>query len=451
MPPPEWLRLGTCCRSCGVLDLRQVVEDHAEVERALRRRGPAAVEGLTRVLELAARRGAVIQRLEALRAQKNDANQAMAKLPKDSDEFRARRDALKEIAREAKALEEEERAVESELAEALPRIPNLPSAQTPDGTGSEANPVARTWGQAPKFDFKPKDHVEIGEKLGILDFERAAKLSGARFVVLKGGAARLERALMMFMLDLHTREHGYLEVWPPALVRAEALRGTGQLPKFAADLFRVEPGGDPAAQPEREELYLIPTAEVPVTNLHADEILEAEQLPLKYVAYTPCFRSEAGSYGKDTRGMIRQHQFDKVELVRFEEPEHAPAALLELTGHAEAVLARLGLHYRVVELCAGDLGFSARRCFDLEVWLPGQNAFREISSCSWFGDYQARRAKIRCRAQGGKPRLLHTLNGSGLAIGRTLVAILEQYQQADGSVRVPEALAPYMGGIDVLR
>jgi seryl-tRNA synthetase len=433
------------------LDLHQITDHLAQVERALRRRGPDAVAGLARVTDLAGRRSEVIHRLEALRHQKNEANQAMSKLPKDSGEFRERRDALKEIAREAKTLEDEERAIEKELTEALSGIPNVPSDETPDGTGTEANPCVRTWGEAPKFDFTPRDHVAIGEGLGILDFARAAKTSGARFVVLRGAGAALERALMMFMLDLHTREHGYLEVWPPALVRAEALRGTGQLPKFAADLFRVEPGGDAAGVPDREDLYLIPTAEVPVTNLHADEILDADRLPLKYVAYTPCFRSEAGNYGKDTRGMIRQHQFDKVELVRFEEPEHAPRALLELTSHAEAVLARLGLHHRVVELCAGDLGFSARRCFDLEVWLPGQDAYREISSCSWFGDFQARRAKIRVRAPGGKPRLLHTLNGSGVAIGRTLVAILEQGQQADGSVRLPEALAPYMGGIDVLR
>jgi seryl-tRNA synthetase len=317
----------------------------------------------------------------------------------------------------------------------------------------------RSWGEKPALGDDAKDHIELGTSLGILDFERAAKLSGSRFVVLKGAGARLERALLSFMLDLHGDEHGYTEVWPPALVLDSALRGTGQLPKFAADVFRIASDWDEDddGQTERRDLYLIPTAEVPVTNLHAGEIIEAVELPIRYCAYTPCFRSEAGSHGRDTRGMIRQHQFDKVELVRFEHPDRAEAAHEELTGHAEAVMQKLGLHYRVVELCAGDLGFAAKRCFDLEVWLPGQQAYREISSCSWFGDFQARRAKIRFRPEqtpGGKgkakPQMLHTLNGSGLAIGRCLIAILEQYQQPDGSVRVPEALQPYMGGMQVI-
>jgi seryl-tRNA synthetase len=336
-------------------------------------------------------------------------------------------------------------------------VPNVPAARVPDGTSDGDNAFVRAHGEKPSFAFAAKDHVELGSKLGLLDLPRAVKISGARFVVLRGPGARLTRALMSFMLDLHTREHGYTEVWPPALVKDTSMRGTGQLPKFAAEAFRIASDWDDSAdrqgdESERHDLYLIPTAEVPLTNLHADEIIEAGELPIKYCAYTPCFRSEAGSYGKDTRGMIRVHQFDKVELVRFETPDRGEAALEQLVGEAETVLQRLGLHYRVMELCAGDLGASARRGYDLEVWLPGQNAYREISSCSWFADYQARRAKIRFRpAQGEKPRLLHTLNGSGLPLGRTLVAILEQYQQADGSVKVPGALVPYMGGLEVIR
>jgi seryl-tRNA synthetase len=381
----------------------------------------------------------------------------MAKLDKQSDEFRARRDALKAIAQESKPLEAELREAEAELEQALLLVPNMPSARTPNGHGDQDNVLVRAHGEKPRLDFKPREHDEIGAALGIIDLERARKISGTRFVVLKAAGARLTRALMAFMLDLHAREHGYTEIWPPALVMDTAMRGTGQLPKFASDSFRIASDWDDSAdrktgEGEKHDLYLIPTAEVPVTNLHADEILEAEQLPIKYCAYTPCFRSEAGSYGKDTRGMIRLHQFDKVELVRFEHPDHAEAGFHELVKHAEAVLQKLELHYRVMELCAGDLGNSAQLGFDLEVWLPGQNAYREISSCSWFGDYQARRAKIRFRPQKGeKPRMLHTLNGSGLPLGRTLVAILEQYQQADGSVRVPRALVPYMGGLEVIR
>jgi seryl-tRNA synthetase len=291
--------------------------------------------------------------------------------------------------------------------------------------------------------------VALGERLGILDFERGTKLSGARFVVLHGLGARLERGLMQFMMDIHADEHGYQEVWVPALVKDSALRGTGNLPKFAKDLFRIAKDAEWEAESDASghELYLIPTAEVPVTNLHADEILEADTLPRAYCAYTPCFRSEAGAHGRDTRGMIRQHQFDKVELVRFVTPEQAEAEHEKLTAHAEEILKRLGLHYRVVQLCAGDMGFGSQKTYDLEVWIPSQNTFREISSCSWFGDFQARRMKARYRpAPKQKPRLLHTLNGSGLAIGRTLVALLENYQQADGSVIIPEALRPYVGG-----
>jgi seryl-tRNA synthetase len=445
-----------------MLDLKAVVDDLDGVRAALARRGPAHAEALGPVAALAARRSEVIQKLEALRKQKNEANEAMAKLDKGSDEFTARRASLKEIAQQSKALEAESRQVEARLGEALMSIPNLPAPNVPDGHDESSNVQLRSWGEKPGLGDGAKDHIELGTALGILDFERAAKLSGSRFVVLKGAGARLERALLSFMLDLHGDAHGYTEVWPPALVLDSAMRGTGQLPKFAGDSFRIAADweGDEDAedgQTERRNLYLIPTAEVPVTNLHADEIIEAGELPIRYCAYTPCFRSEAGSHGRDTRGMIRQHQFDKVELVRFEHPDRAEAAHEELTAHAEAVMQKLGLHYRVVELCAGDLGFAAKRCFDLEVWLPGQQAYREISSCSWFGDFQARRARIRFRpeaTEGGKgknkPQMLHTLNGSGLAIGRCLIAILEQYQQPDGSVRVPEALQPYMGGMQVI-
>jgi seryl-tRNA synthetase len=426
-----------------MLDPRTVA-DHLEVVRsALARRSPhaaAALDPLARVIE---ERRALVGQTETLQARRNAANQEMSALAKGPDRtaFAARRDELKLLASDIKTLEARRSALEAELEEQLLTVPNLPHPSVPDGAGADDNPVRRTWGTPPSFDFEPRPHWDVGSRLGILDFERAAKLSGARFAVLWGLGARLERALITFMLDLHTREHGYTEVYPPFLVRAEALRGTGQLPKFEADLFkthRTDPE-DPSA------LYLIPTAEVPVTNLHADEILETE-LPRSYVAYTPCFRSEAGSYGKDVRGLIRQHQFDKVELVRFVAPERSLERLEELTSHAEAVLQRLGLHYRVVELCAGDLGFSAAKTYDLELWLPSQATYREISSCSCFTDYQARRARIRYRpAPGQKPRLVHTLNGSALAVGRTLVAILDQCQQADGSVVVPEALRESMG------
>ena len=448
-----------------MLDLRYVVENLEAVRAQLARRGAGAAASLDGIAELSHRRVEVIKQLEALRQEKNAANDAMAKADKKSEEFAQKREAMKRVSAESKALELDLREIESAIEDALLGVPNLPSDKTPDGKSEHDNVVVRVHGEQPKLAFEPKEHDELGLGLGIVDFERAAKLSGARFSVLVGAGARFERALMAFMLDLHSAQHGYTEIWTPALVLGSALRGTGQLPKFAADLFKLAsfegesrnaagavetavPDPDKDKAPPRE-LYLIPTAEVTVTNYHADEILDADQLPLKYCAYTPCFRSEAGSYGKDTRGMIRQHQFDKVELVRFEAPENAEAAHEELTQNAEAVLQKLGLHYRVVELCAGDIGFGAKRCYDIEVWLPGQNAYREISSCSWFGDYQARRAKIRYRPnKGDKPKLVHTLNGSGLAIGRTLVAILEQYQEADGSVRVPQALVPYMGGLE---
>jgi seryl-tRNA synthetase len=366
----------------------------------------------------------------------------MAKADKKSPEFAERRDELKRLSGEIKELDKQLAEVDGQIQQLLAVVPNLPDPSVPDGKGAEDNPVVRTWGEERSYAFSPKPHWEIGTALGILDFERAAKLSGARFTVLFGAAARLERALIHFMLDLHTREQGYTEVLPPFLVKDSALYGTGQLPKFEEDLFKTR-----KSDPDRAfDLYLIPTAEVPVTNLHADEILDAESLPIAYAAYTPCFRSEAGSHGADVRGLIRQHQFDKVELVRFCTPDASDRELELLTGHAEQVLERLGLRYRRVALCAGDLGFGSRKTYDLEVWLPGQNAFREISSCSNYGDFQARRAQIRYRpAPKAKPMLAHTLNGSALAVGRTMIAIFEQYQQADGSVVVPEPLRPLMG------
>ncbi|MBK7578720.1 MAG: serine--tRNA ligase [Myxococcales bacterium] len=427
-----------------MLDGRWVADHLTDARAGLARRSAETASLLDTAGSVFERRRVLIGKTEALQAKRNAANEQMSKLAKGGDktEFAARRDELRTLSAEIKTLEDELTAVERDVEERMLSIPNLPHSSTPDGAGEAENPVRRSWGEKPSYDFEPKPHWEIGAALGILDFERAAKLSGARFSVLWGLGARLERALVAFMLDLHTREHGYTEVYPPFMVKAAALRGTGQLPKFEQDLFKTFRNDPEDADP----LYLIPTAEVPVTNLHADEILEGDTLPRAYTAYTPCFRSEAGSYGKDVRGLIRQHQFDKVELVRFVTPESAEEQLEVLTGHAERVLQQLGLHYRVISLCAGDLGFSSTKTYDLEVWLPSQDAYREISSCSWFTDYQARRAKIRYRAEAkGKPRLVHTLNGSGLAVGRTLVAILEQGQQKDGSVVIPEALRAFMG------
>jgi len=334
--------------------------------------------------------------------------------------------------------------VQAESDALLLGLPNLLHESVPEGRDESANLEVRRWGEPREFDFKPLDHVAIGEKLSTMDFEAAGRISGARFVVLRGSLARLHRALIQYMLDLHTTQHGYTEVYAPYLVARQALVGTGQLPKFEEDLFRTTSG--------EQELFLIPTAEVPVTNLARESILEADTLPRRYVAHTPCFRSEAGSYGKDTRGMIRQHQFEKVELVQMAKPEESYAALEELTGHAEKVLQGLGLPYRVVALCAGDIGFGSARTYDLEVWLPGQQKYREISSCSNCESFQARRMQARWRNPAtGKPEPVHTLNGSGVAVGRALVAVLENYQQADGSVTVPEVLRPYMGGADALR
>ncbi len=435
-----------------MLDLRYVSENLAEIKAALGKRGFEDAALLDRLGDLAQRRRTSISSVEALRQERNEASQAMAQIPdKKSEAFQEKREALRSLGDRIKESELEQGELERELEGILLNLPNLPHPQTPAGLCEADNVQLRVWGEKPEIPFEVKDHVALGTALDIMDFERASKISGSRFVVLKGLGARLNRALMQFMLNLHTEEHGYREVWPPVLVKDTAMRGTSQLPKFAKDAFRIAKDADWEAEAEAEghDLYLVPTAEVPITNLHADEILSQSELPLSYTGYTACFRSEAGSYGKDTRGMIRVHQFDKVELVRFCRPEDGEAELEKLTRHAETVLQKLGLHYRVVQLCAGDMGFAAQKSYDLEVWLPAQNAYREISSCSWFGDFQARRMKARFRpAPKGKPQLLHTLNGSGLAIGRTLVAILEQCQQEDGSVRVPEALRPYMGGVD---
>ncbi len=434
-----------------MLDLRHVSENLPEVKAGLTRRGFADAELLDRLGSLAEERRSVITGVEALRQERNEASQAMAKVAdKQSDEFQAKREQLRSLGDQIKSGESRQAEVETELEVILLNLPNVPHTSTPDGLSEDDNVEVRVWGDRPAFDFDVADHVEVGTKLNILDFERAAKISGSRFVVLKGLGSRLNRALMQFMLDVHSAEHGYEEIWPPVLVKDSAMLGTGQLPKFAKDAFRMAKDEDweEQAQAQGHDLYLVPTAEVPLTNLHANEILAGADLPIAYTGYTACFRSEAGSYGKDTRGMIRVHQFDKVELVRFCHPEQGEDQLELLTHQAEVILQKLGLHHRVVQLCAGDMGFAAQKSYDLEVWLPAQNAFREISSCSWFGDFQARRMKARFRPdEKAKPRFLHTLNGSGLAIGRTLVAILEQNQQADGTVVIPEALRPYMGGL----
>lgn len=434
-----------------MFDLRFVADDIDTLQAGLARRGFGDDELFERIGDLASRRRAAITAVESARAKQNEASAKMAKLDKKSEEFTQNREALRSLSAEIKELGQTRQEVEAALQELLLGLPNLPSETTPDGKSEADNREVRVWGEKPSFDFEARDHVEVGTGLGIIDFERAAKLSGARFVVLRGAGSRLNRALLQFMLDIHTGEHGYEEVWSPILVKDSCMLGTGQLPKFAQDSFRIAKDEEWASENEASQydLYLVPTAEVPLTNLHREEILTGSDLPIAYTGYTACFRSEAGSYGKDTRGMIRQHQFDKVELVRFVRPEDTTAQLEALTSHAETILQRLGLHYRVVELCAGDLGFGAEKTFDLEVWLPGQQAYREISSCSSFGSWQARRMGCRYRPEPkAKPEYVHTLNGSGLAIGRTLLAILEQNQHEDGSVTVPEALRPYLGGLE---
>ncbi len=380
--------------------------------------------------------------LEEAQHKINVVSKKIGQLKREGQDAGSLQEEMKEVSARIKELKQKKTGVDDDIRDILLRIPNIPNDSVPDGKGEEDNIEVRRWGRAPDFDFAPQAHWDLGESLDILDFARGVKLAGARFTLYKGMGARLERALINFMLDIQTGEKGYQEILPPFLVNRTTMTGTGQLPKFEDDLFRVP-------KDEKEDYYLIPTAEVPVTNIHSQEILDGDQLPLYYTAYTPCFRKEAGSYGKDTRGLIRQHQFNKVELVKIVEPETSYQELEGLLMDAEEILQRLGLHYRVVTLCKGDLGFSAAKTYDIEVWLPGQNTFREISSCSNFEDFQARRASIRYRPEPkAKPELVHTLNGSGLAVGRTLVAILENYQQPDGSVIVPEALTPYLGGVE---
>ena len=422
-----------------MLDVKFLRENLEEAERRLKTRGGAV--DLSGFRELDTQRRRLLTEAEALRARRNAVSEEIAKLKKEKKDAAALIAEMQDEGARLKALDADVARVEAELNDFLLCVPNLPHASVPVGKDSNDNPVVRTWGSAPVFNFSPKEHGDVGESLGIIDFERAGKISGARFSLLVGAGALLERALINFMLDLHTRQHGYTEVLPPFMVKAAALMGTGQLPKFKEDLFKIE-GND---------FYLIPTAEVPVTNIHNDEIIDEERLPIKYAAYTPCFRSEAGSYGKDVKGLIRQHQFDKVELVKFSHPDNSYEELEKLTANAEEVLKRLGIHYRVVALCTGDMGFSSAKTYDIEVWLPGQGKYREISSCSNFEDFQARRAGIRFRPKGGKPRFVHTINGSGLAVGRTLVEILENFQQEDGSVVVPEALRQYTGGLEIIR
>jgi seryl-tRNA synthetase len=421
-----------------MLDLNFVRDNLPRVEEMLRRRctDPAAV--LKDFRELDVQRRQAITQAETMKAQRNKASEDIAKLKKAGQDATAAIAQTKDLREQIQGLEKTAADLDSRLQDILAGIPNLPHESVPVGHSAEENVEVRRWGAPPTFDFTPKPHWDLGAELGVLDLERAVKLTGARFAVYWDLGAKLERALSNFMLDLHTQKHGYTEVLPPYLVNSESMYGTGQLPKFAADLFRVPHG--------EKDLWLIPTAEVPVTNLYRDEILDAARLPISLTAYTPCFRSEAGSYGKDVRGIIRQHQFQKVELVKFSRPETSSEEHEKLTRNAETVLQKLGLHYRTVVLCTGDLGPSSAKTYDIEVWLPGQNLFREISSCSNFESYQARRANIRYRPEGkNKTEFVHTLNGSGLAVGRTWVAIVENYQQADGSVIIPEALRPYIG------
>jgi seryl-tRNA synthetase len=427
-----------------MLDLNFVRDNLLRVEDMLRQRGadPAAV--LKDFRDVDTQRRQAITEAETMKARRNKASDDIAKLKKSGQDASAAITETKELREQIQTREKTAADLDARLHDILAGIPNMPHSSVPVGNSAEENVEVRRWGSPPKFDFAPKPHWELGEQLGVLDLERAVKLTGARFAVYWDLGAKLERALANFMLDLHTREHGYTEVLPPYLVNSESMYGTGQLPKFAADSFRV-PHGD-------KDLWLIPTAEVPVTNLYRDEILDADRLPISLTAYTPCFRSEAGSYGKDVRGIIRQHQFQKVELVKFSLPENSYEEHEKLTQNAETVLQKLGLHYRTVALCTGDMGASPAKTYDIEVWLPGQQLFREISSCSNFEAYQARRANIRYRPEGkNKTEFVHTLNGSGLAVGRTWVAIVENYQQADGTVVIPDALRPYIGAERITR
>ena len=419
-----------------MIDIKLIRKEPEKVKELLARRDPVYAERIDELLTVDRERRTLLTEMEQLKAKRNKLSKEIGKLFKEGN----REEALKikaeveEISEKAKQLERDLKDVEERFQKLILSIPNIPHPSVPVGEDENDNVVVRYWGEKPRFDFEPAPHWEIGEKLGILDFERATKLAGSRFVVYRKWGAKLERALINFMLDLHTQEHGYEEVIPPFLVNTKTMTGTGQLPKFEEDLYKIE----------NEDLWLIPTAEVPLTNLHAGEILPEKELPKYYTAYTPCFRKEAGAHGRDVRGIMRLHQFNKVELVKIVHPEKSYEELEKLVREAEKVLQLLGLHYRVVELCTGDLGFSAAKTYDIEVWIPSQNRYREISSCSNCEDFQARRSQIRFRDKEGRVHLVHTLNGSGLAVGRTVIAILEQYQQSDGSVVVPEVLRDYV-------
>src|SRR5256714_222590 len=427
----------------SMLDLNFVRENLDAVRAALEKRG-ATADALDDFARADEERRRLIAESDRLNAERNAASREIGALMKDGqrEEADARRKAVNELKDRIGELDKTREVAEARMRELLSTLPNLPHESVPVGKDESANVETHRWGTKPEFDFEPKDHVDLGTSLGILDLERATKITGARFAILNGAGARLERALIDFMLDLHTREHEYRETLPPFIVNRDSLFGTGQLPKFEQELFKLQ---------DERRFYLVPTAEVPVTNYYREEILDASKLPMKFVAYTPCFRSEAGSYGKDTRGVIRQHQFEKVELVMYSLPENSYDELEALTQNAERVLQTLGIHYRVVALSTGDLGFGSAKTYDIEVWLPSQNTFREISSCSNYEAFQARRANIRFRRAGGaKPEFVHTLNGSALAVGRTWLAVLENFQQADGSIIVPEVLRPYMSGRDVI-
>jgi len=422
-----------------MLDIRFIREEPDRVRTALERRGIEV--DIDELLAVDQRRRDALFRGDELRAVRNRTSEEIARLKKNGQDAGEAIARMREVGTEIKQLEKSVRETDETVRELLLVIPNMPDESVPDGASEEDNVEVRRWGEPREFSFEPRHHADLGETLGILDFERGVRIARTRFTLYRGLGARLERALISFMLDMHTAEHGYTEVMPPFLVNTDTMTGTGQLPKFADDLFKCE----------NWDLWLIPTAEVPVTNIHKQEVLERDQLPIAYCAYTPCFRAEAGAAGKDTRGLIRQHQFNKVELVRFSLPESSFDELEKLTSHAEEVLRRLDIPYRVTELCTGDLGFSAAKTYDLDAWMPGQGTYREISSCTNFTDYQARRAGIRYKPDAGsRPEPVHTINGSGLAIGRTVAALIENYQQPDGSVTIPEPLRPYMAGAEVI-
>ena len=418
-----------------MIDPKILREKHEVIYEGLKKRGTEI--NMDKLLEKDEKRRALIQKSEKMKSERNELSNEIARLKKTGTDAGDKITHLRNLGKIIEGIEQELRIVEKEWEDMLLVIPNMPHESVPIGSSDSDNKEVKIWGEKPSFDFEPLSHWDIGEKLDILDFKRAAKITGSRFTLYKANGALLERALINFMLDLHTREHGYTEVLPPFMVNRESMTGTGQLPKFEDELFKLQ-GVD---------YFLIPTAEVPVTNIYSNEILKEDELPIKFVAYTPCFRAEAGAHGKDTRGLTRQHQFNKVELVKFAKPEQSYDELEGLLLDAEDILKRLNIHYRVSLLCTGDLGFSSAKTYDIEVWLPGQNIYREISSCSNFENFQARRAKIRYRKSGGKIDFVHTLNGSGLAVGRTVMAIMENYQNADGSLTVPEALRPYMHGI----